>query len=141
LQKNAPQFGKLAPKLQTWRKVMSAYRRVYDSRHLQADCQEPGSAPEPYARQSTMVYLCLFHSICKHATTRYLTKVAAVLAAKVRIAAAMLPSKGANIERTHRIISARTRAWPLGQCVHLCIHVDVIKRSDKNLKNVKNAKA
>jgi len=31
----------------------SLYRRVYDSRHLQADCQqcqEPGSAPEPYAR-------------------------------------------------------------------------------------------
>ena len=24
------------------------YRRVYDSRHLQADYQEPGSAPEPY---------------------------------------------------------------------------------------------
>jgi len=33
-----------------WRKVMAAYRRVYDCRHLQADCQEPGSAPEPYAR-------------------------------------------------------------------------------------------
>jgi len=29
---------------------MAAYRRVYDSRHLQADYQEPGSAPEPYAR-------------------------------------------------------------------------------------------
>ena len=27
---------------------MAAYRRVYDSRHLQADCQEPGLAPEPY---------------------------------------------------------------------------------------------
>jgi len=28
---------------------MAAYCRVYDSRHLpQADCQEPGSAPEPY---------------------------------------------------------------------------------------------
>ena len=27
---------------------MAAYRRVYDSRHLQADCQEPGSAPGPY---------------------------------------------------------------------------------------------
>jgi len=27
---------------------MAAYRRVYDSHHLQADCQEPGSAPEPY---------------------------------------------------------------------------------------------
>ena len=24
---------------------MAAYRRVYDSRHLQADYQEPGSAP------------------------------------------------------------------------------------------------
>jgi len=30
---------------------MAAYRRVYDSRYLQADCQEPGSAPEPYAQQ------------------------------------------------------------------------------------------
>jgi len=35
----------------------AAYRRVYDSRHLQADCKEPGSAPEPYARQSSMGYL------------------------------------------------------------------------------------
>ena len=26
---------------------MAAYRRVYDSRHLQAGCQEPGSAAEP----------------------------------------------------------------------------------------------
>ena len=39
---------------------MSACRRVYDSRHVQADCQEPGSAPEPYARQSSMGYLYLF---------------------------------------------------------------------------------
>jgi len=29
---------------------MAAYSRVYDSRHLQTDCQELGSAPEPYAR-------------------------------------------------------------------------------------------
>ena len=29
---------------------MAAYRRVYDSRQLQADCQEPASALEPYAR-------------------------------------------------------------------------------------------
>ena len=27
---------------------MAAYRRVYDSRHLQADCQGTRSAPEPY---------------------------------------------------------------------------------------------
>ena len=31
--------------------------RVYDSRHLQADCQEPGSAVEPYARQWSLVYV------------------------------------------------------------------------------------
>jgi len=36
-----------------------SYRRVYDSPHLQADCQEPGSAPEPCARQSSMGYLYL----------------------------------------------------------------------------------
>jgi len=39
---------------------MAAYRRVYDSRHLQADCQEPGSATEPYARQWSMGYLSIF---------------------------------------------------------------------------------
>jgi len=38
---------------------MAAYHRVYDSRHLQADYQEPGSAPEPYAQQSIMGYLTL----------------------------------------------------------------------------------
>jgi len=38
---------------------MAAYRRVYESRHLQADCQEPGSAPELYAQQSSMGYLYL----------------------------------------------------------------------------------
>jgi len=36
---------------------MTAYRRVYDSHHVQADCQEPGSAPDAYARQSNMGYL------------------------------------------------------------------------------------
>ena len=40
---------------------MTAYRRVYDSRHLQADCQEPGSAPEPYARYSSIGYLFNFY--------------------------------------------------------------------------------
>jgi len=39
----------LRRQLQAWWKLMAVYRRVYDSRHLQADCQEPGSAPEPYA--------------------------------------------------------------------------------------------
>jgi len=29
---------------------MAAYHQVYDSHHLQADFQEPGSAPEPYTR-------------------------------------------------------------------------------------------
>jgi len=39
---------------------MAAYRRVYDSRHLQADSQELGSAPESYALQSSMGYLYTF---------------------------------------------------------------------------------
>jgi len=39
---------------------MAAYRRVYDSRHLQADCHEPGSAAEPYAWQSSAGYLDIF---------------------------------------------------------------------------------
>jgi len=38
---------------------MAAYRRVYDSRYLRADCKEPASAPKPYARQSNMGYLYL----------------------------------------------------------------------------------
>jgi len=41
------------------RKVMATYSRVYDSRHLQAEYQEPGSAPEPYARQSSIGHLYL----------------------------------------------------------------------------------
>jgi len=39
---------------------MAAYRRVYDSRHLRTDCHEPGSAPEPYARYSSMGYVYVF---------------------------------------------------------------------------------
>ena len=38
---------------------MAAYRQVYDSRHLQADYQEPGSAPEPYVRQSSTAFTFL----------------------------------------------------------------------------------
>jgi len=34
--------------------IPGLYRRVYDSRHLQADRKEPGSAPEPHAGQSSM---------------------------------------------------------------------------------------
>jgi len=36
---------------------MAAYRRVYDSCHLQADCQELGSALEPYVRATFTFYL------------------------------------------------------------------------------------
>ena len=41
---------------------MTAYRRVYDLRHLQADCQEPGSAPKPYARATSMGYLAFLQT-------------------------------------------------------------------------------
>ena len=43
---------------------MAAYRRVYDSRHLQAGCQELGLAPEPYARESSMGYPYLLLQHC-----------------------------------------------------------------------------
>jgi len=38
---------------------MAAYRWVYDTHQLQADCQEPGSTPKPHGRQSSMDYLYL----------------------------------------------------------------------------------
>ena len=50
---------------------MAAYRRVYDSHHPQADCQEPGSAREPYAWQSIMGYLYLWPA--RRPGTRYQT--------------------------------------------------------------------
>ena len=49
-----------------WRKVMAAYPRVYDSHHLQADCQEPGSAPKPYIRSIIEYGLAFtFHRIVR----------------------------------------------------------------------------
>ena len=33
---------------------MAAYHRVYDSRHLQADCQESGSALELYSSRADL---------------------------------------------------------------------------------------
>jgi len=44
----------LSQSMRAWQKVMAAYRRVYDSHHLQADCQEPGSAPEPQSVSQSM---------------------------------------------------------------------------------------
>ena len=44
---------------------MAAYCRVYDSCHLQADCQEPGSAPEPdnrvWATFTFLGLICAFN--------------------------------------------------------------------------------
>jgi len=48
---------------------MAAYRLVYDSRHVQADCQEAGSAPEPYARQSVEYWLRLLLQYVQAART------------------------------------------------------------------------
>ena len=40
---------------------MAAYHWVYDSRHLQADCKEPGSAPEFYARNRVWATFTFFY--------------------------------------------------------------------------------
>ena len=53
---------------------MAAHRRVDDSRHLQADCKEPESAPEPCDRQSSMSCLYLFIA-SKHTKTYKRTNV------------------------------------------------------------------
>ena len=47
---------------------MAAYRRVYDSRRLQADCQEPWSAPEPFARYRVWTTFTLFLNTKLHFT-------------------------------------------------------------------------
>jgi len=43
---------------------MAAYRRVYDSHHLQADCQEPGLAPEPYATFTPFLHVFVIKAVC-----------------------------------------------------------------------------
>jgi len=42
---------------------------VYDSRHLQADCQELGSAPEPYARYQAWATFTCYHRTKLHCRT------------------------------------------------------------------------
>jgi len=46
-----------------WRKVMTAYRRVYDSFHLQGDCQELGSAPEWYGMVNVDLYSAIITKV------------------------------------------------------------------------------
>jgi len=43
------------------RKVMAAYRRVYDSPHQQADCQERGSATQVRTLRSAIEYMLSFY--------------------------------------------------------------------------------
>jgi len=57
---------------------LAAYPRVYDSRHLQADCREPESAPVPCARQSSMGYL-FYRTRQLYAAVRIVTKVQPVM--------------------------------------------------------------
>jgi len=47
---------------------MAAYRLVYDSRHLQADCQEPGSAPLYPTRGNRVWATFTFYLYCTNVT-------------------------------------------------------------------------
>ena len=67
---------------------MAVYRRVYDSCHLQADCQEPGSAPKPYARQSSMGQLYLFTSKCLGIVHTHTLHAAAIVEHQKRLTSA-----------------------------------------------------
>ena len=53
---------------------MAAYGRVYDSRHMQADCQEPGSAPEPYTLGNRVWATFTFLSLRPPARSRSLLR-------------------------------------------------------------------
>ena len=77
---------------------MAAYRRVYDSRHLQADCQEPGSAPEPYARWSSVGHLTL--------PTAYISSVVAGCAER--------QDAVAELESTFAVIKSRAESRQSG---------------------------
>jgi len=81
---------------------MAAYRRVYDSRHLQADCQQPGSAMEPYARQSSIGYLYLFSELI-----RAIKQLLVMLCAGFSLQTAMPGSRLDSASRppVHRIVA------------------------------------
>ena len=49
---------------------MAAYRRVYDSRHLQADCQEPGPISSGTLR-SVIEYGLLFFKVLTNDERRF----------------------------------------------------------------------
>jgi len=44
---------------------MATYHQICDSHHLLADCQELGSALEPYVRQASLGYLYLYMEHCE----------------------------------------------------------------------------
>jgi len=50
---------------------MAAYRRVYDSRHLHADCQEPGSAPNPTLGSRVWATFTFLHAVLETVPDRY----------------------------------------------------------------------
>ena len=79
---------------------MAAYRRVHDSRHLQADCQEPGSAPEPYARQSSTGYLYLLQRPIRGCISWLHRTVPAIFASILR-SAGVMPLKSTVEELCH----------------------------------------
>jgi len=56
---------------------MAAYCRVYGFGHLRADCREPGSAPEPYARSGYMTTFSLY--IGKYCVAQWRTDTASGL--------------------------------------------------------------
>ena len=91
---------------------MAAYCWVYDSRHLQADCQEPGSAPETYARQSSMGYfyryLCVTCSIMFHCTCSVLLCLGRVLFVRKMLGWVVKEVSQAELGRNHSVLGRAT---------------------------------
>jgi len=53
---------------------MAAYHRVYDSHHLQADCEELEPAPEPYEHGLPLPFT--FYTVVTNRYTDHATSVA-----------------------------------------------------------------
>jgi len=88
---------------------MAAYRRVYDSRHLQADCQELESAPEPYAGyKSSMGYVNEHGLTIVRVYKLYLLTYLLAFAWRVGVRVRRLGTRGVTAERWSRR-RARTR--------------------------------
>ena len=117
---------------------MAAYRLVYDSRYLQADCQEPGAQLRNHTLGNRVwaSYLCLF-LLCSGCFAVQMTSVLQIVAAATVLATTERPSSkhllqaSRDIDHRHAVLSKLTYPRscsgptftpPLSELIRLCKH-------------------